>query len=285
MKRQLCLTALLLAISASAQAAISCNLSATGVTGTYTSTANTSLTGSLTVNCSRLASDSGATVTYYISLDQGEPPAGRNMTRQGGTQLLAYRVYRNSNFSGTWTAGVGRAPGDPANGALDFTINWAGATSFSATVPYYFRVASGITQPAGIYDDVPTFSLSTARNGTLLGTASYVTNVSIVSECFFNSAIPVVTVSYPSFSPTARTGSSTYSLSCTLSTPYTMAVTPAAGSLMGLSYSVAPSATSGTGSAFPQSYAVTATVPANQSGTCAAGTCAATQAHQIIITY
>ncbi|MCY7371114.1 MAG: spore coat U domain-containing protein [Polaromonas sp.] len=285
MKHKLCLAVVLLAAATSAQAAITCNLSATGVTGNYTAAANTRLTGSLTVNCARLASDSGATVTYYISMDQGEPPAGRNMTRQGGTQLLAYTVFRNSSFTGSWTTGGGRAPNNTGNGGLDFTINWNGALNSSATVPYYFEVAAGITRPAGIYDDVPTFSIFTTRGGTLLGAASYVANISIVAECFFNSAIPAVTVNYPSFSATARTGSSSYSLSCTLSTPYTMAVTPTAGTLMGLNYTVAPSAASGTGSAFPQTYSVTATVPADQSGTCAVGACAATQAHQITITY
>lgn len=265
-------------------AAITCSLTPNGVTTTYAQTANTSATSSLTVNCNRLAGDSAASVTYFLSLDQGEPPNGRDLTRQNGTDKLRYEIFRNSAFNGTWTTGAGRNAGATNAGGLNVPINWAGGTSFSVTIPYYFRINAGISRPAGIYDDVASFNLFEARNGALLSTAATNLNASIVATCFFNSTGSVA-LSYTSFSTTAQTGSSNYSMSCTLGTPYSMAVTPASGTLLGLPYTLALSQASGVGSAFSQNYSVTATIPSNQSGVCAIGTCNATQTHQIVITY
>lgn len=265
-------------------AAITCSLTANGVTTTYAQAANTSATSSVTVNCSRLAGDSAANVTYFLSLDQGEPPAGRNMTRQNGTDLLAYAIFRNSGFTGSWTTGAGRNAGVTTAGGLNVPIVWAGSTNFSVTIPYYFRINAGISRPAGIYDDVATFSLFVARGSTLLSTATANLNASIVAACFFNST-GAIALNYTSFSPVAQTGTSNYSMSCTLGTPYTMAVTPTSGTLLGLPYTLALSQPSGVGSAFPQNYAVTATIPSNQAGICATGSCNAIQAHQIVITY
>ena len=265
-------------------AAITCSLTANGVTTTYAQAAVTTATSSVTVNCSRLVSDSAANVTYYLNLDQGEPPAGRNMTRQNGTELLAYSVFRNSGFTGSWTTGNGQNAGSNTAGGLNVPIAWAGSTNFSVTTPYYFRINAGISRPAGIYDDVATFSLFVTRGGTLLSTATANLNASIVAACFFNSTGDVA-INYTSFSAVARTGSANYSMSCTLGTPYTMAVTPTSGNLLGLPYTLALSQPSGVGSAFPQNYSVTATIPSNQSGICATGSCNALQAHQIVITY
>ncbi len=265
-------------------AAITCSLTPNGVTATYAQTAVTNATSSVSLNCNRLATDSAANVTYFLSLDQGEPPNGRDMTRQNGTELLRYAIFRNSNFTGSWTTGAGQNAGSTTAGGLNVAINWAGNTSFSTSFPYYFRINSGIVRPAGIYDDVANFSLFVARNGTLLATSTATLNTSIVAQCFFNTT-SAVAVTYTSFSNTARTGTSNYSMSCTLGTPYTMALTPNSGTLLGLPYTLALSQASGVGSAFPQNYSVTATIPSNQSGICATGTCNATQAHQIVITY
>lgn len=265
-------------------AAITCSLAPNGVTTTYAQAAVTSATSSLTVNCSRLATDSAASEIYFLSLDQGEPPNGRDMTRQNGTELLRYSIFRNSNFTGTWTINAGKNAGDTAAGGLNVPINWAGGTSFSVSIPYYFRINSGINRPAGIYDDVANFRLFVARNGLQLATATINLNTSIVAQCFFNTT-GAVALNYTSFSNVARTGTSNYSMSCTLGTPYTMAVTPASGTLLDLPYMLTLSQASGVGSAFPQNYVVTATVPSNQAGICAIGTCSATQTHQIVITY
>ena len=274
-----------LAVAASTgHAAITCTLATTGVTTIYAQAANTSATGSVTLNCSRLATDSAANVTYFLSINQGEPPAGRDMTRQNATELLRYAIFRNSNFTGSWTTGNGQTAGSGTAGGLDVPIVWAGGTTFSVSIPYYFRVNSGINQPAGIYDDVATFSILVTRGGTLLSTANANLNTSIVAQCFFNTTAAVA-MNYTSFSSVAQTGASNYSMSCTLGTPYTMAVTPASGTLLGLPYTLSLSQPSGVGSAFPQNYTVTATIPSNQAGTCATGTCTALQAHQIVITY
>ncbi len=270
-----------------AQAAITCSLSATGITSIYSSAVGTAATGSVTVNCTRLNSDSAANVTYYISLDQGEPPGGRNLTRQNGAQLLAYRIFRNSDNTGSWTAGAGRNPGANQTGGLNVPINWAGGTNFTTTISYFFQIATGINRPAGIYDDaLIKFSIFTARNALpALGEATFTANISIPAECFFSTPPPTLNVNYTSFVTTNQTGSVGYSVSCTLNTNYTMAVSPANGTLIGLNYSLVLNSAVGTGSAFPQNYTVTATVPFGQSGICSTGTCTGTQPTTITISY
>lgn len=284
------LTALKLAValglsaSAASHAAITCTLSSSGVTTTYAAAAATSATGSITINCNRAPGDPPSSPTYYVSFDQGEAPNGRDMTRQNGTDKLRYAIFRNSNFTGSWTTAAGRAAGNTQAGGLNVAINLTSAATFSTTIPYYFRINANINRPAGIYDDVVASTLYVARNGVLLAQTAVNLNTSIVAQCFFNS-LATVAVSYTSFSAVQQTGNAPYSLSCTLGTTYTMAVTPPSGTLVGLPYSLTLSATSGTGTAFPQAYGVTATVGANQSGTCALGSCTAAQTHQIVITY
>lgn len=284
MKSKLLALALGLMASAASHAAITCSLSSSGVTTTYTAATNTSATGSITLTCNRPSGDTPSSPTYFISLDQGEAPNGRDMTRQNGTDKLRYAIYRNSGFTGSWTTGTGRAPGATQAGGLNVVVNLTSSTTFSTTIPFYFRINAGINRPAGIYDDVTSFAVYVSRGGALLSQTPTTLNTSIVAQCFFNSTAAVA-LSYTSFSATPQIGTASYSLSCTLGTGYAMAVTPTSGTLVGLPYTLALSAASGTGTAFPQAYSVTATVPANQSGTCALGSCTATQTHQIVITY
>jgi hypothetical protein len=93
-----------------------------------------------------------------------------------------------------------------------------------------------------------------------------------------------MTINYTSFTATAATGSSAFQLSCTYNTPYTLTIgPPSTGTLLGLNYSLAMSAPSGTGTGAGQSFSVNGTAAANQSGTCASGACSASQTHTITV--
>ena len=272
--------------SAASHATIACNIFATGVTGIYNQSSNLNLTGSVTVNCTRTTGDPTSQV-LYIGIDQGEDPAGRDMTRQTGTERLRYFIYRNSGPAQQWTQGAGRAPGTGSNGGLQFTLNFGAGTSASANYPYYFQVRSGITRSAGIYDDVllTAFLRLNSPSGALIASGDFTANVSILSQCYLSSTPLPLTLNYVSFSPTARSASAPFGVSCTLSTPYTMALDASSGTLLGLNYTLALSSTTATGTGFGQSHSVTGTISANQAGTCATGTCAASQPRTVTISY
>ncbi len=262
-----------------AQAAITCSLSNTNPYPIYdpSSNAHNDSTGTITLICTRLTSDASS-IDYWVGLDQGEPPAGRNLTRQTGTQTLNYRIYRNAGYSQTWNNGAGGVTG---------TINFGGSTATSVTLTYYFRVIRQQTgKPAGLYDDTP---LATLRFNTRFdpdeATTALVPVVSIVAECRVSSTPAPLVLNYTSFSASAITASTGFAVSCTNSTPYTMALDATSGSMLGLNYTLGLSSSSATGSGLPQNYSVTGTVAANQSGNCASASCSATQARTITITY
>ncbi len=275
-----------------AQAAIACTtVTATNVSGIYTRTVALDRTGSISVTCTRAATDA-ITQVIYLSMNQGEAPAGRNMTRQTGTELLAYTLLRNPGPppTGSWTTGAGRAAGATNAGGYQPTVNFGSTATLSttATYPYYFRVAANITRAAGIYDDelvLITVKLGSST-GAVQSTTTFTVNASIQAQCYFSSAPTAMSLSYAAFSPTAPSAVSNFGVSCTEGTPYTMALDATSSVLVGLKYDLSLSSSGSTGTGFRQNYTATATIPAGQVGTCAsAGACSATEARTITITY
>ena len=128
-------------------------------------------------------------------------------------------------------------------------------------------------------------TLKTSQNGTTWGTATLNPTVSIVPECRISAMPPTLNLNYVSFTTSSVSASSNFDISCTQGTPYTMALDATSGTLLGLNYQIALNTSSGTGTAFAQSYSVTATMAGNQSGTCSAGTCSATATRTITVSY
>ena len=299
LKRIGCLSAWALACqlaTTQAQATIACSgLSTTNASGTTPASGNLDFAGSITVTCSRLTTDA-LTAVIYIGLGLGENPdgtAGREMTRQTGAQQMNYAVYRNSGYSGAWSEGNGRAPGSAAGGGLQPTITFSSAatTSQSFTYPYYVRVTqanySTAAQPAGIYDDL-TVSVTvklTSRTGTVQSTGTIGMTVSKPSSCYISSAPTALSMSYDSFRTTALTGNTAFSVSCTASTAYTLALDATSGTIVGLNYTLALSTASSTGTGFAQGFTVNANMVAGQSGICATALCTGSQARTLTITY
>lgn len=104
-------------------------------------------------------------------------------------------------------------------------------------------------------------------------------NITLNTTCLVSS-IPNIALSYTSFQLGASSGSSSYTVTCTNSLPYTMAVGAASvtDDALNLTYSVTPSAASGTGNGAAQTHSVAVSIAAGQSGTCAAASCANTAA-------
>jgi spore coat protein U-like protein len=155
-------------------------------------------------------------------------------------------------------------------------------------VPYYVRVPSGLTQPAGVYDDTLTATVrASSKNGTVLATGTFNVTASIIAECRFLSTPATVTLNYTSFSPGGTSASSPFNMICTQSTPFTLSVSPGSGTLLGLTYTVAPDTASSVGTGFSQTFSVVGDIAAGQAGTCSGATCSATTLtpHTLTITY
>ena len=83
----------------------------------------------------------------------------------------------------------------------------------------------------------------------------------------------------------AAAASKPYTVRCSNTLPYTMALNATTGTLLGLNYTLAVSSASATGTGLPQNYTVNGSIAAGQAGTCATASCNATQAHVLTITY
>lgn len=273
--------------------AVVCSVNATSIplSTLYTSGAATQVAGTISGTCTRETGDINRPY-IYIGINQGEPPAGRAMTRQNGTQPLTYEIYHRTYGLGLWTEGTGVAANTSTAGGVVYRMaNNATAQNFS--FPDHFRIPTPqATAPAGIYDDLAitvTVRLSdnnSSATGAVLTATSFGVSASIQHSCYFSSAPTPLSINYTSFSATAATGNSAFQLSCTYNTPYTMAIGPTStGTLLGLPYSLVLSAPAGTGTGGPQNFNVTGSVPANLPGTCATSTCSASQSHTVTVTF
>ena len=279
-------------ITWSAAHAVTCNISVTSMplSTIYAAAAATLYTGTVSGSCTPLdATEATARPYIYIGINDGNPPTGRAMARQNGADLLIYDIYKKNNYTGIWNEGTGAAVGTDGGFFYRMTTTNA-AQPFS--YPFYLRIPLGqTTDPAGIYNDttitanVRLSNISGLASGSVLGTAVFSANASIQHSCYFSTAPSTLTLNYTSFTTTTATGVSAFALSCTFNTPYTLAVAPTTGTALGVSYSLALSAASGTGSAAAQNFTVTGTAAADQSGTCANSTCAASNPHAVTVTF
>ncbi len=272
--------------------AVTCSIAATSVplSTLYASGTATSVTGTISGSCTAANASEASTRPYiYIGVNQGEPPAGRAMTRQNGTELLTYEIYHRNATSGPWTEGTGVSSTTNSSGGVFYRMtNTTAAQAFS--FPYYVRIPTPqATAPAGIYDDLTvsaTIRLSNSAGlatGSVLGLASFGVSASIQHSCYFSTSPAPLVLNYTSFSASPATGSAGFALSCTYNTPYTLTIPTATGTLLGVNYSLTLSAASGTGTAGPQNFTVNGTAAANQAGTCTSGACTASQGHTITV--
>lgn len=110
--------------------------------------------------------------------------------------------------------------------------------------------------------------------------------VNLTSACSITAGPTDVAFTYTSFQGAAATATGgAFSVKCTNTLPYTMALDATSGTVIGLNYTLALSAASGTGNGNAQAYSISGSMVAGQSGTCAAATCSGSQARTLTITY
>jgi spore coat protein U-like protein len=294
---RIALAALLCTCALQAHAAVSCALSATSVNLNYVNNqfTNANASGTITLNCTRLAGDPN-NQAYWVSINFGtQTGTPRRVFRHGGGTANADRIdvsiYKNGTTTNWTNTGGGRVNG---------TLNFAAALTASVVLTYDFRAAAlqnGNT--AGIYDEVFTASLQLTTAGAVAATTTFVPTISIVAQCFVgqvaagNAATGAVspstmTLAYTSFAAVNQTANMGFTVHCTRNTTYTLALTPTAGTLLGLNYTLAltpPGTPTITGTGLAQPYTVTGTIASGQAGTCSTGACTATQNATLTVTY
>lgn len=282
--------AVLLWGSGSGWAAYNCNVTATSVSVLYTTGTNQDTNGTVTLTCSRAATD-GNSLTYRIKADNGvNPNANQRRVRLGATgNRLNYSLTRGSiggaatcSNNGNW-----RAP-NGANNTMQGTLAFGTALTASVTWGFCARVRGNQGSPAaGAYTDtVQVFAQYPGTNaGALTSSAPLNYRVGVGNQCVFNTYPTTVLFNYASFSPTVQTSNQNFDLRCSNGLFWSLAVSPASSTLLGLGYSLSTTPGSGTGTGNDQVITLTGTMAANQAGTCATATCSATQAHVLTITY
>lgn len=278
----------LVANTPSALAAYACSVTATSLGVLYTSGANTDDTGTVTLNCTRLTSDANS-LTYRLYIDNGANSTGsiatgqRRALRTTSANYLNYGIYRNAARSQHW-----RAPTTGTTNVVTGTLSFGTATNASVSATYYLRVPSGQSSaPAGHYLDTLQASgrYPNSDAGTLTNLAPISLTIGVGNQCVFRTQPAGITLNYTSFSATAQTATTSFAMRCTNTLPYTLAISPASNTLLGLNYTVALDVSSSTGTGSNQTRTITATIPAGQSGTCATASCTASQVHTVTISY
>lgn len=119
-------------------------------------------------------------------------------------------------------------------------------------------------------------------------TAGFNVTATLTSKCEITAGPTAMAFTYTSFQTTAATATSSFSVRCTNTLPFTMAVdTVNSNTLIGLVYTLPLSAAGGTGTGSAIAYSVNGNMAAGQSGTCATtAACSSTaNLHTLTVTY
>jgi spore coat protein U-like protein len=127
--------------------------------------------------------------------------------------------------------------------------------------------------------------------GAATTSSNFDVTVNLTATCEITAGPSDVAFSYTSFQTIdSNSTGGDFSVRCTNTLPYTMALDATTGTVLGLNYSLSLSAAGGTGAGLTEAdYTVDGLMAADQSGTCATspdvGTCSGSQTHTVTITY
>ena len=263
---------------------LSCAIaSVSGISLTYSPASPTALvgSGSVTINCTKSGTNSD---TRYLELAAGPGlnAAGAQNRAANGTSMLSYGLWRDASATAAW--------GDTTSTRISSTVS--STTSTSITLNWWMVVPPRQSVLAGTYLDTVTLKLyqGVAANPALSDPNPAIASLSIaltvVSQCSLSSPPGALQFSYTSFQTIVAVASTSFAVTCTNGWPYTATLDASSGTLLGLNYQLSLSASgTQTGTGLPQSMAINGTMPAGQSGTCAAALCTASDIRTLTITY
>lgn len=276
------LACLILLLSAPwAQAAITCTVSSSGFSSTYlpsSGTINVTQT-SFTATCTRNAPGDPTSLNYRVGVNDGANFSGTNRARSGAS-FLNYDTYQNATCGTAW----GSVAGDRI--VLSMTLaNTVGAFQ-TVTINYWGCIPASQLAATGVYTDNLTLTVydGPGNSGSPIANNTAPVQIAVPAQCNITAAPGAITLSYTAFGP-AATANTTFGVTCGNTLPYTMALNATSGVVVGLNYSLALSSSGGAGTGLQQNHSITATIPANQAGTCASAICTGTQVHTLTITY
>jgi spore coat protein U-like protein len=269
-------------------AAMVCSIAVTPApfTGIYSSTANLNVLGRLDLTCTRDPVNDARRPNIWIGI-----ASGGAMTLDTGGSTLSYSISRKGFGSGPWTNSGSQNPNQTGTGGLADTIDFgqSGAT-YTGSYDVYFQVPLGqVSAAAGVYLD-PAVAVTmrlTDQAGAVLATTTLGARVSIPKSCRFSTDPTPISVIYPAFSASPVLGQSTFALTCTQGTSYSLALdrTRSLIPTIELAYDLTLSAATSTGNAVAQPFTVDISVDAGQAGRCSGSTCNGTDTRTITITY
>jgi spore coat protein U-like protein len=256
-------------------ATITCTtITSPGVSINYTSNTTASVQTYFTVSCTRTSTTDPTSVTYDVTADNGMTGARQINQASLGTSLIKYDFYTDAACSVAWTG----------KGKITDTITWSGSATGTITkqTSYWGCVVTKQTPTSsGDYTDSVKLTLKYG-NQTITGTSSV--DIYAPANCTLNTPAGNIALTYAAFG-TQKTASTTFRVTCTNSMPYTVTTDVTEAVLVGLRYTLSLNATSANGTGAPQTFTVTATIPAGQAGTCPSGTCSGTNTHTLTIAY
>jgi spore coat protein U-like protein len=129
---------------------------------------------------------------------------------------------------------------------------------------------------------------TTVRNfntGAILSQSTFNISIVTIASCTLTSPPASINLGYTSFQAAPAAASANFGVNCTTNMPYTMSLDATSGTLVGLNYSLALSQTASTGTGVAQTFSINGSIAAGQSGTCATGSCSASQTRTLTITY
>jgi spore coat protein U-like protein len=278
MKARVCwLVALLLwAAPAAVQAAITCSITSPGFSAAYDPTsANANITQTFfTITCTRGLTSDPTSVSYQANADNGLFASNGNHNHGAfGASRIGYDLFRDSTCSTQWRGGGGAA--------INGTISFSGTGTVTQNVTYWGCVPAGQSVPNGTYTDTVTMTLN--YGGTIV-TGSFGVSITTPASCSLTTAPAALIFNYLSQGALVN-ASTTYGVTCTLSLPYSVALDALSGTVLGLSYTLSLATPSSVGTGSEQTQTINGSMAAGQSGTCATGTCIASQARTLTISY
>jgi spore coat protein U-like protein len=265
----------------SARATITCTtIGSPGVSINYVSGTTVSLQSFFTVTCTRSSTNDATSLSYSVTTaNNGTNPNGINnrATNTASGAVLRYDFFTTSGCGTQWKGNV----------AINDAITWAPNTTGTITRQTTFWTCINTAQTptaSGLYSDTVGLTMAYGSNQTLSGSAQ----VSIYAPalCTVTSAPNpgTITLNYAAFGP-QKSGSSSFSVQCTIQMPYTLATDVTENVLSGVRYRLALSATSANGTGAPQAFTVTATAGGGQAGSCPTAACTQSYTHTLTISY
>lgn len=250
------------------------------------------ITASATLTCTRSPSDPN-TLSYRLKATDGLNSDGQQPFRRlrsgGNTFLLDYALQRGASCSNTNTTNW-RAPSTGTSNVETGTLNFGGSMVASTSLSYCIRIngETSLSLTAGQYTD--TFEIfaqyPNSNTGDISPGVAVSINAGVGEQCVFHTYPGSLVFNYTAFSPSAQTASTAFVLRCNSSLPWSVSVSPATATLLGLRYQIAATPASGTGNGNTgQGVTLTGTMPAGQAGTCTGAVCTDSQPHTVIITY